>query len=534
MRPATKVLGLVGLILSFASLGYGATISGTVKGPDGKSFKGAFVAAQNLESRITVNVLSDKDGRYRVENLPEGQYQLMVRAVGYRFEPHTGINLTAEQNASYEIALDKGTVHWTDLSIYQGAQLLPDGPGRDRLTSTCFGCHGFQSRMAAQVRDETGWRDRVNYMRTSFGYLLGKFNDEDRDNVTAYLTKYFGPDSPLPHSPAEMPKYEQVKQAPFSDEAMKIVYVTYDMPGANRFPGASKPERDGNVWIWEYRGHWFSKLDPKTGQITEYSIPGVDQASNHTVVVGPDGMIWFSEQADDTIGKMDPATHKITRYRAPSRGTKHTLVVDSKGTVWATGSPLSRFDPETEMYHEYPEVQNAYGLSLDKDENVWFTEFSKDGKIGKVDAKTGKLTKYTQPTPESWPRRLKIDAQGIVWFCEYEAGKIGRFDPKTETFKEFALPGGRPTPYALMIDKNTGHVWFSSMEMDIISEMDPATGKIMQYPFLFSENGMRDFFQDADGRTWFGSQANNRVGYFYLAGSSTSQRAAADVPKGGK
>jgi len=49
----------------------------------------------------------------------------------------------------------------TDLSIYQGAQLLPDGPGRDRLTSTCFGCHGFQSRMAAQVRDETGWRDRV-------------------------------------------------------------------------------------------------------------------------------------------------------------------------------------------------------------------------------------------------------------------------------------------------------------------------------------------------------------------------------------
>src|SRR6266699_2087984 len=234
MRPATKVLGLAGLILSVASLAYGATISGTVKGPDGKSFKGAFVAAQNLESRITVNVLSDKDGRYRVENLPEGQYQLMVRAVGYRFEPRMGINLTSEQNASYEIALEKGTVHWTDLSIYQGAQLLPDGPGRDRLTTTCFGCHGFQSRMAAQVRDETGWRDRVNYMRTSFGYLLGKFNDEDRDNVTAYLTKYFGPDSPLPHSPAEMPKYEQVKQAPFSDDAMKMVYVTYELPGANR------------------------------------------------------------------------------------------------------------------------------------------------------------------------------------------------------------------------------------------------------------------------------------------------------------
>src|SRR3979490_678696 len=96
MRPATKVLGLVGLILSFASLTYGATLSGIVKGPDGKSFKGAFVAAQNLESRITVNVLSDKDGRYRVENLPEGQYKLMGRAAGYRFRPGTGLHLPPE------------------------------------------------------------------------------------------------------------------------------------------------------------------------------------------------------------------------------------------------------------------------------------------------------------------------------------------------------------------------------------------------------------------------------------------------------
>src|SRR5260370_32229882 len=131
MRLARNALGLAGLIFSLASFVCGATISGSVKGPDGKLFKGAFVEAQNLESRITVNVLSDKDGRYRVENLPEGQYQIMVRAVGYRFEPRTGINLTPQQNPSCEIALEKGTVHWTDLSIYQGAQLLPEGRGRD-------------------------------------------------------------------------------------------------------------------------------------------------------------------------------------------------------------------------------------------------------------------------------------------------------------------------------------------------------------------------------------------------------------------
>src|SRR5271169_295563 len=217
MRPLCKSATLVALLLSLASIAYGATVSGTVKGPDGKPFKGAFVEVQNMDSRIATNVLSDKDGRYRIENLPEGEYQLLVRAVGYRFEPRTGIQLAAAQNATFEIALEKGTVHWTDLSIYQGEQLLPQGRGRDKLASACFRCHGFQSRVAAQVRDETGWHDRVNYMRTSFGYLLKDVNEKDGDDVTAYLTKYFGPDSTLAHSPTELPAYEEVKQPTFSD-----------------------------------------------------------------------------------------------------------------------------------------------------------------------------------------------------------------------------------------------------------------------------------------------------------------------------
>jgi hypothetical protein len=59
-------------------------------------------------------------------------------------------------------------------------------------------------------------------------------------------------------------------------------------------------------------------------------------------------------------------------------------------------------------------------------------------------------------------------------------------------------------------------------------------GKITLYPFLFPENGMRDFFQDADGRIWWCSQANNRVGYFYLAGPAASQRAVLEAQKSAK
>src|SRR3974390_1845220 len=225
MRPACKSAVLVAVVFFFSTITYSATISGTVKGPDGKPFKGAFVEAQDMDSRIATVVLSDKDGRYQIENLPAGDFRLMVRAVGYRFEPHPGIQLAAGQNAAYDIALEKGSVRWTDLSIYQGAQLLPQGRGREKLTTACFRCHGFQSRMAAQVRDESGWHDRVNYMRTSFGYLLKDVNEKDGDDVDSYLTKYFGPDSPLAKSPADLPQYEEVKQPPYSDDAMRIVYT---------------------------------------------------------------------------------------------------------------------------------------------------------------------------------------------------------------------------------------------------------------------------------------------------------------------
>ena len=177
-HPLRYCATLLALLLSSISIAYGATISGTVKGPDGKPFKGAFIEAQEGDTRITTAVLSDSDGHYRIENLPEGQFRLTVRAVGYRFEPRANVQVTSAQNAAYDIGLQKGTVHWTDLSIYQGEQLLPEGIGRAKLTTACFRCHGFQSRMAAQVRDETGWHDRVNYMRTSFGYLLRDVNEE--------------------------------------------------------------------------------------------------------------------------------------------------------------------------------------------------------------------------------------------------------------------------------------------------------------------------------------------------------------------
>ena len=75
MRFATRLSGLACALVAFASICSAATISGTVKGPEGTPFEGAFVGAQNSKTKITVSVLSDKQGHYQVRILRAGDYE---------------------------------------------------------------------------------------------------------------------------------------------------------------------------------------------------------------------------------------------------------------------------------------------------------------------------------------------------------------------------------------------------------------------------------------------------------------------------
>ena len=90
MRPQSKILALISLIVFLGSASYGATITGTVNGVDGAPFQGAFVEAQNAKTKITVIVLSDSQGRYRIPDLAAGDYRVQIRAVGYRADPRNG------------------------------------------------------------------------------------------------------------------------------------------------------------------------------------------------------------------------------------------------------------------------------------------------------------------------------------------------------------------------------------------------------------------------------------------------------------
>src|SRR5260221_14261184 len=99
MPIAHEILAALPLTALMSAAALGASITGTVTGPDGKPFMGAFVAAENPQSRMTVNVLSDAQGRYRITNLLGATYMVRIKAIGYTSEPRGSVALAVDATA---------------------------------------------------------------------------------------------------------------------------------------------------------------------------------------------------------------------------------------------------------------------------------------------------------------------------------------------------------------------------------------------------------------------------------------------------
>jgi hypothetical protein len=236
-------LPALGLALGTATFADAATITGTVKGPDGAPFRAAFVQARHTGMKMTVSVLSDNDGRYVIESLPAGDYRLSVRAIGHKADPKE------------------------------------------------------------------------------------------------------------PKSPADLPYYKDTVLG-FTDEALKIVYVDYDMPGPTRFPWTAHPDKNGVFFTPEYGiANHFNWFDPKTGEMKEFPVPHSDPALIHSAVPAPDGSVWLAEAGTRRLGRWDPATQKVVEYQDDWR--KHTIRVHPDGSIWSTrrAHPLRPEDGEIHPHH---------------------------------------------------------------------------------------------------------------------------------------------------------------------------------------
>ncbi len=147
----------------------------------------------------------------------------------------------------------------------------------------------------------------------------------------------------------------------------------------------------------------------------------------------------------------------------------------------------------------------TYGIHSDAENNLYLLDFAA-GNIVRIDAKTEEPTVFLTPTPNSHPRRGRVDDQGRLWFAEYFGNAIGMLDPETGKIEEWKVPTPWSSPYDAVFDRN-GDAWTGSMNTDRVARLDVKTGQYIEYPLPRPTNIRRVYVDDTKnpGTLWVGS-----------------------------
>jgi len=218
--------------------------------------------------------------------------------------------------------------------------------------------------------------------------------------------------------------------------AAKIIN-TYDVPLPTRpggdiyFNSFAFPD-NGTVWSVVTAFHRVYKLDPRTREISEFSMREGQHPFGMTIA--GDGNIWYAGDNDDMLVKIDMATEELIPYKLNPNTGPRRLATDQDGNIWAA--------------------------SIDRNALV------------KLDYRTGKVTEFVPPSADTLhDKKLEKILQGVdvdksrnlIWFSEYEAIRLGRFDPATGSFLEFPLITAESQPWIVQVDPlNKNRVWWNS------------------------------------------------------------------------
>lgn len=308
-----------------------------------------------------------------------------------------------------------------------------------------------------------------------------------------------------------------------------VIYTEYDLLDRNRVPHDVAVDHEGNIWYTDSGWEKIGKLDPKTGLVTEYSMPQFradEPVGPVDLEIDKDGNLWPGLNEQNQIAKFDVKTSEFKFWDPAKSGLKSTPFIapyhdDVDGKVWLTDlTSVARMDlksGEIERFDVYKDVPGGprghliYQIMSDSQNNCYFLDWTGGG-VGIVDAKTGEVSFYPTPTHNSFSRRGHIDSQGRFWFAEFYGDRIGVFDIRTRTFKEWPVPDQWTFPYEANFDKN-GNVWSSGHNSDHLQRLNPETGEIIQYLLPRNTDARKiDFADSPDGLVmWLPNKSDGSI-----------------------
>jgi streptogramin lyase len=110
----------------------------------------------------------------------------------------------------------------------------------------------------------------------------------------------------------------------------------YPTPTPHSRPRRGDMDADGRLWFAEWRGNKLGEFDTRTHQFKEWPIP-VPYFAPYQVVRDKHGDLWAGGMSSDRIVRLNPGTGKMTVYLLPgATNIRHMFVDDSgpRSVVW--------------------------------------------------------------------------------------------------------------------------------------------------------------------------------------------------------
>jgi streptogramin lyase len=511
-------------------------LTGIVSSEAEGKMEGVVVTARQGKSIVEVSVTTDADGRYSFPrtHLKPGQYLLSTRAVGYDIAAPAQASVSDIEPATADIKLKKTKNLPGQLTNAEWLMSIPGTEEQKAGLLNCVGCHTLE-RVVRSTHNSDEWTKVISRMR-GYGAVSQPIKpqpmlDRARAGSPEEFRKMADYLASINLSATDHWQYELKTLPRPKGRDTRAIVTHYDVVRPTSEPHDILVDQEGKVWYTDFGEMFIGKFDPKTLKLVEYPIKKFKEKAPTgllSIEFDREGKIWFDTMYQGSLGRLDPKTGKIDYYPVAKEWNDDTVQLnftglrhDVDGKVWTktVGTQhIFRVDLKTgkwERFHPTDDLQTVKNASIyqvisDSQNNLWMAEFTA-GHIGKIDAKTTKVTWYPFPTPNGRARRVMLDEQDRITVAEYRGNKVAVFDTRAEKFTEYDLPP-RTYPYRAVFDKN-GEIWASTMHTDRVVRLDPKTGNTAQY-MMPSDTNMRTVFVDNSTTPvtfWVGSNHDHRI-----------------------
>jgi virginiamycin B lyase len=511
-----------------------AALSGEVSSAEEGAMEGVVVSAKKAGSTITVSVVSDAQGHFSFPagRLEPGSYALRIRAAGYELDGPKAVEV-GTQDGPLSITLRKAKNIASQLTSAEWLMSIPGTREQKNMLDRCTSCHtlerpikstydadalvGVLQRMASYAPGSTPLEPHQRLGGRSMDVPADRLRPRADYIASINLSQQQTWSYPLKTLPR------------LKGRSTHVIITEYDLPRPTSMPHDVILDQSGTAWYSDFGHQFIGKLDPKTGKATEYPVPTLKAElppGNLDIELDKAGQLWIGLMLQGGIAKFDPKTEHFTMIPLPKEistdASQQAMVMpwshEVDGKVWMNSVEIPgvhRLDLASMKFDTFAPYRDlargaehsVYGIKADSRNNLFFFDFSAD-LVGRIDAKSGQISLFKTPTPNSNPRRGYMDAQDRLWFAEYRANKLAMFDTKTEKFTEWALPTEFTYPYDVMPDKN-GELWTAGMSTDRVVRFDPKSGQTTEYQLPRNTNVRRVFVDNSTTPVTFWAGGNH-------------------------